>query len=90
MLNHMDTSRQPIAPETEALVLQHGGPLIVAGEQGDFVIMRSDVYIAMLGLGNNDEAETLASVRRGLADVGAGRTQDLEEAFDELDARHDV
>jgi predicted transcriptional regulator len=27
------------------------------------------------------------SVRRGLADMEAGRTQDLDEVFDELDAR---
>ena len=89
MLNFMETSRQPITPETEALVQQHGGPLTVAGQQGDIVMMRSDVYIAMLGLGDNDEAETLASVRRGLADVDAGRPQDLDEAFDELAARHE-
>jgi hypothetical protein len=48
--------------------------------------MRSDIYDAMLGLSNSDEAETLASVRRGLADMNAGRTQTLDEAFDELDA----
>jgi PHD/YefM family antitoxin component YafN of YafNO toxin-antitoxin module len=89
MLNFMETSNQPIAPETEALVLQHGGPLTIAGQNGDIVMMRSDVYIAMLGLSDSDEVETLASVRRGLADVDAGRTQDLDEAFDELDARHE-
>jgi predicted transcriptional regulator len=33
------------------------------------------------------EAETLASVLRGLADLEAGRVQDLDEAFNELDAR---
>jgi len=47
------------------------------------------VYQAMLGLGEEDAAETLASVRRGLADMEAGRTQDLDEAFNELDARHE-
>jgi predicted transcriptional regulator len=50
-------------------------------------MMRPDVYAAMLGMGDDAETETLASVRRGLADVEAGRTQDLDEAFDELDAR---
>jgi len=33
-----------------------------------------------------DEDETLAAVRRGIADVEAGRTYDLDEVFDELDA----
>jgi len=83
----MDTTPQPIAPETEALLQQHGGPLAVFGQQGEYVMMRSDVYVAMLGLGENDEAETLASVQRGLADLDAGRIQDLDEAFNELDAR---
>ena len=84
----MEMSQQPIAPETEALLQQHGGPLAVCGQQGEYVMMRSDVYLAMLGLGEEDEAETLASVRRGLADMDAGRTQDLDEAFNELDSRH--
>ena len=82
----MESPLQPLAPETEAFLQQHGGPLAVCGQQGDYVLMRSDVYVAMLGLGDDEEAETLASVRRGLADMEAGRTQDLDEAFDELDA----
>lgn len=81
---------QPIAPETEALLQHHGGPLAVAGQQGQYVLMRSDVYVAMLGLSDSDEAETLASIRRGLADMEAGRTQDLDQVFDELDANDDV
>jgi predicted transcriptional regulator len=48
--------------------------------------MRSDVYNAMLGLGEGDEAETLASVRRGLADMDAGRVRDLDEVFKDLDS----
>jgi hypothetical protein len=78
---------QPIAPETEALLQHHGGPLAISGERGEYVLMRSDIYVAMLGLSDSDEAETLASVRRGLADMEAGRIQDLDEVFDELDSR---
>jgi predicted transcriptional regulator len=44
----------------------------------------------MLGISSNEEAETLASIRRGLADIEAGRTRDLDEAFDELDTRDEV
>jgi predicted transcriptional regulator len=51
--------------------------------------MRSDVYIAMLGFGADEEAEALASLKRGLADLEAGRTHDLDEAFRDLDARHE-
>jgi hypothetical protein len=84
----MESQLQPISPDTEAALQQHGGPLAVCGQQGDYVVMRSDVYAAMLGLNDSDEAETLASIRRGLADLEAGRTQDLEAAFDDLEA-HD-
>lgn len=69
------------------LLLHHDGPLAICGQSGEYVLMRSDVYVAMLGLTADDEAETLASVRRGLADMEAGRTQDLDEAFDQLDGR---
>jgi predicted transcriptional regulator len=83
----MQLPPQPIAPETEALLQCHGGPLAVSGERGEYVLMRSDIYEAMLGLSDNEEAETLASIRRGLADMEAGRMQDLDEVFDELDTR---
>ena len=83
----MESPLQPISADTEAVLQQYGGPLAVCGQQGDYVLMRSDIYAAMLGLSADEKAETLASVRRGLADMEAGRTQDLDEAFDELDAR---
>jgi hypothetical protein len=81
----MSTSNNALTPETEALLIQHGGPLAIPGEHGDYVLMRTDVYQAMLGFGDDDEAETLAAVRRGIADLRAGRTFDLDEVFDELD-----
>jgi hypothetical protein len=51
--------------------------------------MRSDVYEAMIGLESDSAAETLASVRRGIEDVKAGRTHDIGEAFLRLNARYD-
>jgi hypothetical protein len=81
----MDLPQYPIALETEFFLQQHGGPLSFAGQQGEYVVMRSDVYKSMIGLGENDEAETLASVRRGLEDMESGRTQELDAAFNELD-----
>lgn len=83
----MQLPLQPIAPETEALLQDHGGPLAISGQRGEYVLMRSDIYDAMLGLSDSEEAETLASISRGLADMEAGRTQDLDEVFDELDNR---
>ncbi len=81
----MALPNQSLSPEAEALIALHGGPVTVPGAKGDYVVMRPDVYAAMLGLSDDDEAETLAAVRRGLDDLAAGRTQDLEDAFDELD-----
>ncbi len=80
--------KQPITPETEQALQQSGGPLEIAGEQGKYVVMRLDVYDAMLGISDDEEAQTLASVRRGLAEVDAGRTHDANEAFDRLQSRY--
>ena len=86
-MSFMD-SLQPLALGTEDLLQKHGGPIIVPGQRGNYVVMRSDVYEAMLGLSDDDEAETLASVRRGIADVEAGRVREMDEAIDELKARY--
>jgi PHD/YefM family antitoxin component YafN of YafNO toxin-antitoxin module len=83
----MEDSHQSLAAEIEDLLRQHGGPMVVPGQRGDYVLMTPDVYAAMLGMSEDEEAETLASVRRGLADLEAGRVQDLDDAFNDLDAR---
>ena len=82
----METPNLPIGSDAENLLQRHGGPLILPGQMGDYVVMRADVYDAMLGIESDDKAETLASVRRGLADMEAGRMRDLDEVFDDLDA----
>lgn len=79
---------EPITPETENALQQQGGPLQIAGSRGKYVVMRLDVYDAMLGISDDEEAQTLASVRRGLADVDSGRTHDSGEAFDKLQSRY--
>jgi hypothetical protein len=84
-LSVMEIPSSPLTPAIEALLGQHGGPLSIAGSQGEYVVMRSDVYESMLGLSNE---ETLAAVRCGLNDLDAGRTQPLDEAMQELRARH--
>ena len=85
----MDANRQAITPETEQRLLLHGGPLSVDGQQGKYIVMRADVYDVMLGISENEETETLASVPRGIADLEAGRTHDIAEAFDALEACHE-
>ena len=85
-LSVMEIPSSPLPPAIEAMLGQHGGPLSIAGSQGEYVVMRNDVYQSMLGL--NDD-ETLAAVRRGLDDLDAGRTQSLGAAMQELRARHE-
>jgi hypothetical protein len=82
----MDIPTSPITPETETLLQQLGGPVTLAGQQGEYVVMRSDVYDAMPGIVADDESETLASVRRGLADMASGRVRDLDDVFADLDS----
>jgi hypothetical protein len=66
-----------------AVAAGQGGPVFFGGSSGMYVVMRTDVYEAMLGLGGDSMEATLAAVRQGLADVEAGRTQDADEFFDE-------
>ncbi len=86
----MEIPSSPLTPAVESLLVQHGGPLSINGTHGDYVVMRSDVYEQMLGLSEENEAETLAAVNRGLADLNAGRTVSLEEAMKELRSRHEA
>jgi hypothetical protein len=84
----MSESESPLAPETEDAVQTNGGPLKVDGQRGEYVVMTMRVFDAMLGIGEDEEAETIASVRRGIADVAAGRSQEIGEAFDQLEVRY--
>lgn len=74
--------------KTEQALQLTGGPLQIAGAHGQYVVMRQDVYDAMLGISDDDDAETLASVRRGIADVDTGRTHGINEAFQRLETRY--
>ncbi len=79
-----------LTPEHEATIAAgQGGPVSFDGSQGKYVVMRTEVYDAMLGLGDDTAAATLAAVREGIADVDAGRTQDAEEFFDELARKYE-
>jgi hypothetical protein len=80
-----------LTPEHEAAVeAGQGGPVYFDGSHSKYVVMRTDVYDAMLGIGDDTEEATLEAVRRGLADVKAGRTRDAEEFFDELARKYET
>jgi hypothetical protein len=79
-----------LTPEHEAIIAAgQGGPVHFDGTHGKYVVMRSNVYDAMLGIGEDALAATLAAVQAGIADVEAGRTQDVDEFFDELERKHE-
>jgi hypothetical protein len=79
-----------LSPEHEATIAAgQGGPVYFDGSHGTYVVMRSDVYDAMLGLGDESLAEKLAAVKRGIADVEAGLTQEVDEYFDELKRKYE-
>lgn len=77
-----------ISPGTEQCVQAQTGPLTVDGQHGSYVLMSREVYDAMLGISEQEDAETLASVLRGIRDLEEGRTHDVDQAFNELDSRH--
>jgi hypothetical protein len=85
----METSRQFLPPDIEAAVeAQHGGPVTVQGRHGKYVIMNVDVYGGVLEATPEELADSVAAIKRSLSQAAAGQTRDLEEAFDELEARY--
>ena len=80
-----------LTPEHEAAVhAGQGGPVAFDGTNGKYVVMRTEVYEAMLGIGDESAEATLDAVRRGLADLEAGRTCDAELFLDELAQKYET
>jgi hypothetical protein len=79
-----------LTPETEAAIeALHGGPLPVAGQRSEYVVMRMNVYRDLMGVGSDEEfAASVAAIREGLADVRAGRTRPAREFFEELGRKY--
>ncbi|MCA9027028.1 MAG: hypothetical protein KDA86_17605 [Planctomycetaceae bacterium] len=51
-----------------------------------FVLMTVEAYREMMGVGSEEEMRaSVEAVHRGLADVEAGRTHDMDDVFRELD-----
>jgi len=89
-LNDMKTTAPSLSPETEAAVLAHQGhPITASGAQGLYVVLRSEVYDAMLGLTSDEESETLAAIRRGIAQLDAGQSRPASEFFEELRRKYE-
>jgi PHD/YefM family antitoxin component YafN of YafNO toxin-antitoxin module len=85
----MSTSEPSLPAEIEAAVAQqHGGPVSIAGQHGRYVVMNVDVYAAAMNATPDELADSVAAIKRSLAQAAAGQTRDLDEVFDELESRY--
>lgn len=85
----MEASSQFLPPEIEAAVeARHGGPVAVPGQHGKYVVMNADVYGGVLEATPQELADSVAAIKRSLAQAAAGQTRDADEALDELEARY--
>ena len=85
----METSAQFLPPEIEAAVAaQHGGPVAVSGHYGKYVVMNADVYGGVLEATPAELSDSVAAIKRSLAQAASGQMRDADVAFDELEARY--
>jgi hypothetical protein len=85
----METSAQFLPPEIEAAVTaKHGGPVSVSGEHGKYVVMNADVYGGVLEATPEELSDSVAAIKRSLAQAAVGQTRDADVALDELETRY--
>ncbi len=54
-----------------------------------YVFMSMDLFREVMGVGSDEGLQaSLSAIREGLADVEAGRTQEVGEFFAEFDQKH--
>jgi predicted transcriptional regulator len=71
-----------LTPELEDALSQGGG--FVHGQS--FILMSVETYRDMMGVGTDEEMRaSLDAIHRGLDDIEAGRTHDMDDVFRELD-----
>jgi hypothetical protein len=86
----METSPPILPAEIESVVaLHHGGPVAVAGQNGDHVVMTAAIFRDMMGVGGDEEfAASVAALQKSLAQAAAGQTMSLEEAVQRLATKY--
>lgn len=85
----MESNTRYLPPEIEAAVEQNnGGPISVAGRHGHYVVMNADIYGGVLEPTPDELVDSVAAIKRSLAQSAAGRVRDVSEFFDELDAQY--
>ena len=85
----MEATHQFLPPEIEAAVeARHGGPVSVPCQHGKYIVMNADVYGGVLEATPEELADSVAAIKRSIAQAAAGQTRDADEVFDELEARY--
>jgi hypothetical protein len=51
-------------------------------------VMNVDVYAAAMNATPDELADSVAAIKRSLAQAAAGQTRGLDEVFDELESRY--
>jgi PHD/YefM family antitoxin component YafN of YafNO toxin-antitoxin module len=78
-----------IDPTLLAQLKEKGAPLVLSVDGRAEVVLQDAASYQKL-LDDTDERQALAGIRRGLADVEAGRVKPLEEFEREFRARHGI
>lgn len=89
----MESISQPLPPEIEAAVArEHGGPVTVSGQEGRrYVVIDIDVYGDGISRGTAAEyADSLAAVKRSMAQHDSGEQRPVHEFFGELERKHEA
>ena len=69
-------------------VLREGGGY---AEGPSYVVMSKETYCHMMGIESGEELrDSLQSIKRGLADIAAGRSRPFREFLDDLRVGHGV
>lgn len=90
--SNMETNQPSLPLEIEAAVAQHhGGPVSIVGQHGNYVVMNADVYSGQMTEATAAEhADSLAAIKRSLAQAAAGQLEDVEHFFEELEQRYET
>lgn len=74
-----------LSGDIEQAVIQHHGWMEVEGKETKFIIMSMDAYCDMMGVESEEEMRaTLKAIKKGLADIHAGRTRPFRDVLAEL------
>ncbi len=78
-----------LTPELQQMVEAQNGCATVDADGQSYVVMRSELYRELLGIGTEADYEaSLQAIREGWDDVQAGRTISLNSFFQEFDRKH--